>query len=113
MSQYAQAILLTPDFADALDALAWIAATDPHPELRNGGQAVAMAEHACELTGRQQPAKLLTLAAAYAETARFSEALATVEKAGEIARGKENREIEKNAAQMRAAFEKKLPFREP
>ena len=46
-------------------AARWLDRRDrPHPELRNGPQAVATAGRACELTGRQQPAMLLTLAAA-------------------------------------------------
>ncbi len=112
MSQYAQALLLRPDFAEALDALAWIAATDPHPELRNGPQAVAMAGRACELTGRQQPAMLLTLAAAYAETGQFSEALAAAEKGRDIAKTKGNKELVEKAALMRNAFEKRQSFRD-
>jgi len=113
MAQYAHAILLTPDFAEALNELAWIIATDPHPELRNGPQAVVMAGRACELTGRQEPAMLLTLAAAYAETGRFSEAITTTEKGRDIAQSKENKELEEKAALMRDTFEKRQPFRDP
>ena len=111
MGQYAIAILLTPDFPEALNELAWIAATDPRPELRNGTQALAMAEHACELTVWQQPAMLLTLAAAYAETGKFSEAMATVEKAKDSAKAKGKKELEEKAWVMRDAFEKRQTFR--
>ena len=112
MSQYAQALLLTPDFPEALNELAWIAATDPRPELRNGPQAFVMAGRACELTGRQQPAMLLTLAAAYAETGRFSEAMAAAEKGREMARAKGNEKLEEKAALMRDVFAARHPFRE-
>jgi tetratricopeptide (TPR) repeat protein len=112
MSQYAHAILLMPDFAEALNALAWMAATDPRPELRNGPQAVEMAGRACELTGRQQPAMLLTLAAAYAETGRFSEALAAAEKGRDMAKAKGNKKIEEKSALMRDVFAARQPFRE-
>jgi tetratricopeptide (TPR) repeat protein len=113
MSQYAQALLLTPDFPEALNELAWIIATDPRPELRNGGQAVEMAERACELTGRQQPAMLLTLAAAYAEVGRFSEAITAVEKGRKIAKAKGNKSLEEKAARLRNALEKTQSYREP
>jgi tetratricopeptide (TPR) repeat protein len=112
MSQYAHALLLTPDCADALSALAWIAATDSHPELRNGGQAVAMASRASELTKQQDPAMLLTLAAAYAETGHFNEALATAEKGRDLAKTNGNRQLEEKAVLMRATFEKRQPFRD-
>jgi len=111
MSQFAKALLLTPDNAEALNALAWIAATDPHPDLRNGGQAVAMAGRACELTKQQDPAMLLTLAAAYAETGRFNEALATAQKGRDIAKAKANKQLDEEAALMRTAFDKRQPFR--
>jgi tetratricopeptide (TPR) repeat protein len=113
MSHYAQALLVTPDFPKALNELAWIAATDPRPELRNGPQAVAMAGRACELTGRQQPALLLTLAAAYAETGRFSEALAAAEKGRDMARAKGNEKLAEKAALMRDKFAARQPLREP
>src|SRR5207249_12153581 len=61
MSQYAGALLLQPDFPDALAGLAWILATASNPEFRNGTEAVRMAERACELTARKEPAKLKTL----------------------------------------------------
>lgn len=112
MSQFAQAILLTPDFAAALNELAWILATDPRPEFRNGPQAVGLAGQACDLTGQQNPAMLLTLAAAYAEAGRFSEAIATVEKGQNIAKAKGNKGIDEKAALMRDAFTKSQPFRD-
>jgi tetratricopeptide (TPR) repeat protein len=81
MSHFAQALLLQPDFADALDRLSWILATDPRPEIRNSAEAVDMAGKACELTRRKDPEKLKTLAAAYAETGRFPEAITTLQNA--------------------------------
>src|SRR5207302_804932 len=72
-SHFASALLLEPDFTEALDGLAWILATAPSPEFRNGIEAVRMAERACELTGRKDPEKLRTLAAAYGEAGRFQE----------------------------------------
>jgi hypothetical protein len=110
MSQFAQAILLTPDFAAALNELAWILATDPRPEFRNGPQAVGLAGQACDLTGQQNPAMLLTLAAAYAEAGRFAEALATVGKADELAKAQGQKGIEAQAGSLRAAFEAGHPF---
>jgi tetratricopeptide (TPR) repeat protein len=111
MSQFAYAILLTPDFAEALNAMAWIAATDPHPELRNGPQAVGMASQACNLTGRQRPELLLTLAAAYAEAGNFENAVATANQAEKIA-GETNAELEKKVVLMRGTFQARQPFRE-
>ncbi len=59
----------------ALAGLAWILATTENPELRNGGEAVQLATRAVELTDYQQPQVIQSLAAAYAETGRFAEAI--------------------------------------
>ncbi|HUD48926.1 MAG TPA: tetratricopeptide repeat protein, partial [Candidatus Baltobacteraceae bacterium] len=110
MSHYAAALLKNPDFPEALQHLAWIAATDSQPELRNGSQAVAMAARACELTGQKRPALLLTLAAAYAEAGRFGEAITTIGKADDLAKAQGQKALEAQAGRLRAAFEAGQPF---
>jgi tetratricopeptide (TPR) repeat protein len=111
MSHYAAALLQNPDFPDALNALAWIIATDPRPELRNGSQAVELARRACDLTAHQQPAMLLTLAAAYAETGRWSEALAAVKQGEALAASKGDADLEDRASRLRQALAAGQPFR--
>src|SRR5262249_33220854 len=61
--------------------LSWILATDPNPEVRNGAEAVRMAERACQLTEFKNARMLLTLAAAYAEAGRKNEGIALAQKA--------------------------------
>jgi tetratricopeptide (TPR) repeat protein len=110
LSHYAAALRQNPDFPDALQHSAWIAATEAQPELRNGTQAVEWAARACELTGQKRPSMLLTLAAAYAEAARFGDALATVGKAEELAKAQGQNELVAEAGRMRAAFAAGRPF---
>jgi tetratricopeptide (TPR) repeat protein len=105
MSQYAAALLKNPDYPEALQHLAWIAATDAKPELRNGGQAVELAAHACELTDQKRSSMLLTLAAAYAEAGRFGEALATLGKADALVKAQGQHGLKAEAGRLRAAFE--------
>jgi len=81
MSRYANALLLQPDLPEALNGLAWILATTPNADFRNAAQALGMAQRACDLTGKNQPRFLKTLAAAYAEAGSFAQAIATVEEA--------------------------------
>jgi tetratricopeptide (TPR) repeat protein len=85
-SLLAEALVIQRDFPPALDRLAWLLATDPHDDLRNGTQAVSMAERACELTQHKRPQFMATLAAAYAEVGRFGEAETTAQKAESLAR---------------------------
>ncbi|MCE5278248.1 MAG: tetratricopeptide repeat protein [Planctomycetaceae bacterium] len=85
--QYAQALeqleaaaRLGGDGFTAASALAWLLATCPDAAIRNGPRSVELAQIACRAPGAPQPLVLDTLAAAYAEAGRFSEAVATVER---------------------------------
>jgi hypothetical protein len=55
--------------------LAALLATCPDASVRNGNQAVDFARHACELTEWKLPYCLVTLAAAYAESGDFPQAV--------------------------------------
>jgi Flp pilus assembly protein TadD len=85
VNHYHQALTLKPDLVEALNNLAWILAAHPTDALRNGTEAVRLAERACELSERREPVLLGTLAAAYAEAGRFSDAVKTAEKARDLA----------------------------
>lgn len=65
--------------------LAWLLATLPDDRLRNGAEAVRLAEAACATTRHQDPEPLLSLAAAYAEMGRFEKALPFCRRAHELA----------------------------
>ena len=80
IAQYHQILLKNPDSLDALNNLAWLLATSPDDSLRNGTEAVQLAEKASRLTQYKEIVPLGTLAAAYAEAGRFGEAVATGEK---------------------------------
>jgi tetratricopeptide (TPR) repeat protein len=81
MACYQKAIELHPQFIPAQINLASMLATWPEPSVRNGGKAVALAEQASQFSRGGDPLVLRTLAAAYAETGRFPEAVATAKRA--------------------------------
>ena len=81
-----------PDSTVALDDLAWVFATHPNGELRDGPEAVRLAEHACALTKRTSPILLATLATAYAEIGNFGQAISTVQESISKARSSNNTE---------------------
>ncbi len=85
VAQYQEALRLNPNLVEALNNLAWLLATSSDAELRNGAEAVRLAERACELTHYSQPFPVGTLAAACGEAGRFPEAVAAAEKAEELA----------------------------
>lgn len=112
MSHFARALLLDPDLPEALDGLSWILATDNNAQLRNGTEAVRMSERACELTGRKDPVKLKTLAAAYAEAGRFSEAVAAVQAAHTLAEQASRKGLAEECRLMLAPFKAAKPWRQ-
>jgi hypothetical protein len=85
IDQFREAVNRDPNSAVALNNLACLLATAGDPSLRDGSEAVRLAERACGLTGYQNTSVLSTLAAAYAEIGRFDEAIATAEKASALA----------------------------
>jgi tetratricopeptide (TPR) repeat protein len=80
-AQYRRALGLEPDCAEALNNLALILATAPDDKLRDGAEAVRLAERALRLPPVKGMCVAGTLAAAYAEAGRFPEAMAAAEKA--------------------------------
>jgi tetratricopeptide (TPR) repeat protein len=77
MATYRKAIDLQPQFITPQINLAWMLATWPEPSVRDGNKAIALALQASQISKKEDPLVLQTLAAAYAETGRFPEALAT------------------------------------
>ncbi len=91
---------VNPEDPGMTNKLAWLLATSPSEELRNGAEALELAIRVCEATNYRNPESLDTLAAAYAETGRFDKAVeisrkahkgATVLGQAELARGIEMR----------------------
>jgi len=75
VARYEETIRLAPDAPQPYNSLAWIRATHPEKQFRNGPEAVALAERAVSLGGGKDAACLATLAAAYAEAGRFADAV--------------------------------------
>ena len=85
IENFRRVIQIYPNHCGALNNLALVLAASPKAEFRNGAEAVRLAKRACELTHYGKPVYLGTLAAAYAEAGRFPEAVATAEKAEQLA----------------------------
>jgi tetratricopeptide (TPR) repeat protein len=66
--------------------LAYLLATHPDSNVRNGQDALRLAQAACQLSNYAAPELLQTLAAAYAELGRFEEAQKVTSQALAIAR---------------------------
>jgi len=85
IEQYRYALRLRPNWDGVLNNLAWLLATHPRAEFRNGTEAFSLAERACQLTRGTNLWMVSTLAAAYAEAGRFPEAVSTQQRVCDLA----------------------------
>jgi tetratricopeptide (TPR) repeat protein len=85
IEHYYTVLKLEPDQVYALKNLAWLLATIEDTRIHNPGEAVKLAEKACELTGYKEVEALDTLAIAYSAAGRYPEAVQIAEKAIEFA----------------------------
>jgi tetratricopeptide (TPR) repeat protein len=113
ITSYQAALKLNPDLPEALNNLALILATSSDDGLRNGAEAVPLAERACKLTQYHQPLFIETLAAAYAEAGRFKEAQAAVMKAGQLALDAGSTERAERDRQLLELYSANQPLRKP
>jgi tetratricopeptide (TPR) repeat protein len=90
IAHWQNALTIQSDSVDSLNNLAWVLATFPDTWIRNGGRALALAERGNQLSGNKNPAVLRTLAAAYAENGRFTEARVIAERGLQLANAQEN-----------------------
>ena len=85
ISHYKKALQFDANMIQALYHLSWILSTNEDEQYRNGIEAVKLATRLCKITQYRQPLALDALAAAYAETGRYNEAVYTAEKAYKMA----------------------------
>ena len=100
-----------PDSPRMLDELAWLLATYPDSNSRDGPEAVRLAERACKLTDRRVPALLATLAAAYAEAGDFSRAVASCEEALSEARSLSDSDSIRLSENILSSVRANVPYR--
>ena len=111
IGEFRRVIHANPAFAPALNDLAWILATQNDPQFRNGSEAVQLATQACDLSGRKAAPFLETLAAAYAETGRFDDAITAARQALDLARAEDKKEDLAQAEKILSLFVARQPCR--
>jgi protein O-mannosyl-transferase len=86
IAHYNKALEIAPDSISTLNNLAWVFSTCPDASLRNGARAIELAQKAGQLAGGKDGTLMRTLAAAYAETGQFTDAIETAQRATHLAR---------------------------
>ncbi|MGP8198175.1 MAG: tetratricopeptide repeat protein [Limisphaerales bacterium] len=113
ISQYQMTLRLEPADVESQNNLAWLLATCAQASLRNGDKAVELARQANALTGGENPVILHTLAAAYAEAGRFSEAVQTAQRALQLAGAQSKTRLAGQLQSELNLYETGRPFHDP
>jgi tetratricopeptide (TPR) repeat protein len=103
---------IDPNDGNALNNLAWVLATYPANNVRNGKRAVELAEKAVALPGGETAIVSRTLAAAYAEVGDFSKAITTAQRAAERAAAAQNTSLVETLRHELSLYETGKPNRE-
>ena len=90
ITYYERSLEMDRRSATTLNNLAWVLSTCPDGSLRNGPRAIELAQKAVEFSARENPIFIRTLAAAYAESGRFNDAIEVAEQALQSALAQEN-----------------------
>ena len=111
VGHFHQVLRLQPDNSAALYNYAWLLATSEEASVRNGPEAVTLAERANQLSGGSRPEVLATLAAGLAEVGRFQDAVSTVQRAISMASAVGDAGMLKDFGAQLKAYEAGKPFR--
>ena len=112
IAQYQATLRLEPDWDPLLNNLAWLLATHPAADVRDGAQAVRLAQRACQLTANTNLWYLHTLAAACAETGDFPRAVAAAEQARRLAAASGQSNLIATAEQRLQLYRSHRPYRD-
>jgi tetratricopeptide (TPR) repeat protein len=106
-----KALEIDPGHMNAEVNLAWVLATSSDASLRNGARAVRLGEDVARRAGHPNAIVLRTLAAAYAETGRFSDAIEIAQQAIEISQATGNDGLAGDLERNIAAYRLNQPIR--
>ncbi|MGD0349572.1 MAG: tetratricopeptide repeat protein [Verrucomicrobiota bacterium] len=112
IAHYERALEINPANAGQCNHLAWRLATHPDAAVRHGNVALELAQKLNQLPGNKDPAILRTLAAAYAETKQFPEAMATARQALQLASVRSNTTLVNDLQRQIECYQAGLPFRD-
>ena len=113
LKELREARRLAPKWPLALGTLAWVLATSPEERVRDAREATELAEQAAVLTNRHDPLILDVLAASYAASGRFEEAVTTVRAAIDLATAVGGQKLVDNCRRRMQLYQQGQPYREP
>jgi tetratricopeptide (TPR) repeat protein len=113
IDQWQDALALQPDNGNAASNLAWVFATCPEDSIRDGARAVELGEKALRISGGKIPMIYRVLAAAYAESGRFADAIETAQRGAELSTTQGNPALAAELESNIALYQSGRPLRDP
>ncbi|HEX4638590.1 MAG TPA: hypothetical protein VH170_03810 [Chthoniobacterales bacterium] len=110
--EWEKSLQIEPNDGNALNNLAWVLATFPRDEIRDGKRAVELAKKAASLPGGESPLVLRTLAAAYAEAGDFPSAVSTAQRAVDLAAAQNKSSLATSLGRELEQYRASTPYRE-
>ncbi|MDB6027231.1 MAG: hypothetical protein JWM68_3454 [Verrucomicrobiales bacterium] len=111
ITQFREVIRLRTNGVTGLNDLAWLLATHPKQTVRNGNEAIKLAERACELTAPPEAKSLDILGAAYAEAGRFDDAVLKAQAAQTLAISSGKKDFAETIGNRIELYKNRQPFR--
>jgi tetratricopeptide (TPR) repeat protein len=113
IDQWQDALATQPENGNAASNLAWVLATCPEDSIRDGSRAVELGERALRISGGKIPMIYKVLAAAYAESGRFADAVETAQRGAELATSQGNPGLAAELESNIAVYQSGRPLRDP
>jgi protein O-mannosyl-transferase len=113
IDQWQEVLALQPENGNAASNLAWVFATCPEDSIRDGARAAQLGEKALRISGGKIPMIYKVLAAAYAESGRFSDAVETALRGAELATSQGNPALAAELESNIALYQSGRPLRDP
>lgn len=108
---YRAALKLQPDLMPAIVNLGWLLSANRDPKVRNGQEAITLAETALKIAGEEYPEAFDLLAAAYAEAGKWKEAVGAAQRASSLATKAGRRDITADLERKIKLYESGQAFR--
>ena len=113
IDQWQDALAIQPENGNAASNLAWVFATCPEDSIRDGSRAAELGEKALRISGGKIPMIYKVLAAAYAESGRFADAIETAQRGAELATNQGNPALAAELESNIALYQSGRPLRDP
>jgi len=113
IDQWQEVLALQPENGNAASNLAWVFATCIDDSIRDGTRAAQLGEKALRISGGKIPMIYRVLAAAYAESGRFADAIETAQRGAELATTQSNPGLAAELESNIALYQSGRPLRDP